>query len=122
MRCSSRTSSSTFSSTASRPRGQESPRPAATLRRPGEVAQLVEHTAENRGVAGSIPALATSQQCPNRAALSFGRPVLIVCRMKELSERDVHRALAVVAAAATDGNGTAFGVETLDAVVAAIPA
>ena len=26
----------------------------------GEVAQLVEHTAENRGVAGSIPALATS--------------------------------------------------------------
>ena len=32
----------------------------ATLRRSGEVAQLVEHTAENRGVAGSIPALATS--------------------------------------------------------------
>ena len=28
----------------------------ASLR--GEVAQLVEHTAENRGVAGSIPALA----------------------------------------------------------------
>jgi hypothetical protein len=27
--------------------------------RSGEVAQLVEHTAENRGVAGSIPALAT---------------------------------------------------------------
>jgi hypothetical protein len=26
----------------------------------GEVAQLVEHTAENRGVAGSIPALATA--------------------------------------------------------------
>jgi hypothetical protein len=26
----------------------------------GEVAQSVEHTAENRGVAGSIPALATS--------------------------------------------------------------
>ena len=25
----------------------------------GEVAQLVEHTTENRGVAGSIPALAT---------------------------------------------------------------
>jgi hypothetical protein len=25
----------------------------------GQVAQLVEHTAENRGVAGSIPALAT---------------------------------------------------------------
>ena len=31
-----------------------------TLDRLGEVAQLVEHTAENRGVAGSIPALATS--------------------------------------------------------------
>ena len=30
----------------------------ATLRRRGEVAQLVEHTAENRGVAGSSPALA----------------------------------------------------------------
>src|SRR5581483_6671275 len=34
-------------------------RPAARLRAPGEVAQLVEHTAENRGVAGSSPALAT---------------------------------------------------------------
>src|SRR3990172_4523665 len=30
----------------------------ATLSRLGEVAQLVEHTAENRGVAGSSPALA----------------------------------------------------------------
>ena len=30
-----------------------------TLSRRGEVAQLVEHTAENRGVAGSSPALAT---------------------------------------------------------------
>ena len=30
----------------------------ATLRTRGEVAQLVEHTAENRGVAGSSPALA----------------------------------------------------------------
>jgi hypothetical protein len=27
----------------------------------GEVAQLVEHTAENRGVAGSIPALAIAR-------------------------------------------------------------
>ncbi len=34
-------------------------RHAGTLSRPGEVAQSVEHTAENRGVAGSIPALAT---------------------------------------------------------------
>jgi hypothetical protein len=28
----------------------------------GEVAQLVEHTAENRGVAGSIPALAMNRE------------------------------------------------------------
>src|SRR3982750_723354 len=35
-------------------------RPGATLDRRGEVAQLVEHTTENRGVAGSIPALAIS--------------------------------------------------------------
>src|SRR5215218_1945027 len=32
----------------------------ATLGARGEVAQLVEHTAENRGVAGSIPALANA--------------------------------------------------------------
>jgi len=37
--------------------------------------------------------------------------------MKDLSERDVHRALAVVAAAAADGNGIAFGIETVDAIV-----
>jgi DNA-binding CsgD family transcriptional regulator len=42
--------------------------------------------------------------------------------MKDLSERDVHSALAVVAAAAAGGNGTAFGIETVDAIVAAIPA
>jgi DNA-binding CsgD family transcriptional regulator len=42
--------------------------------------------------------------------------------MKDLSEPDVHRALAVVAAAAADGNATAFGIETVDAIVAAIPA
>ena len=39
--------------------GGEPTRDAATLSRRGEVAQLVEHTAENRGVAGSSPALAT---------------------------------------------------------------
>src|ERR1700730_8497882 len=32
---------------------------AATIALPGEVAQSGEHTTENRGVAGSIPALAT---------------------------------------------------------------
>ena len=42
--------------------------------------------------------------------------------MWKLSERDVHRALAVVGAAAGGGNGTAFGIETVDAIVAAIPA
>jgi DNA-binding NarL/FixJ family response regulator len=42
--------------------------------------------------------------------------------MKELSERDVHRALNIVAAAAAGGNGTAFGLETVDAIAAAIPA
>ena len=42
--------------------------------------------------------------------------------MKDLSERDVHRALAVVAAAAADGDRTAFGIETVDAIAAAIPA
>jgi hypothetical protein len=31
---------------------------------PGEVAQSVEHTAENRGVAGSIPALAIASGVP----------------------------------------------------------
>src|SRR3954468_6318439 len=38
--------------------GAATPRSAATIRARGEVAQLVEHTTENRGVAGSIPALA----------------------------------------------------------------
>jgi DNA-binding CsgD family transcriptional regulator len=42
--------------------------------------------------------------------------------MRDLSERDVHRALAVVVAAAGDGNGTAFGIQTVDAIVAALPA
>ena len=44
-------------------RGRRPRRPSpdrATLPRRGEVAQLVEHTAENRGVAGSSPALAIS--------------------------------------------------------------
>src|SRR6478752_8970432 len=36
----------------------------ATLHGRGEVAQLVEHTAENRGVAGSSPALAISTAAP----------------------------------------------------------
>jgi len=42
--------------------------------------------------------------------------------MNDLRERDIDRALAAVAAAAGDGNGTAFGIETVDAIVEAIPA
>ena len=34
-------------------------RQALASRRQGEIAQLVEHTTENRGVPGSIPGLAT---------------------------------------------------------------
>src|SRR5439155_6733585 len=58
----SRTRSSTCWWSASRARGPQpkADPPAATLGARGEVAQLVEHTAENRGVAGSIPALAIS--------------------------------------------------------------
>src|SRR3954447_2036383 len=36
----------------------------------GEVAQLVEHTTENRGVAGSIPALAIWPAAPRRLPAS----------------------------------------------------
>jgi len=42
--------------------------------------------------------------------------------MKELSERDVHCALNIAASAAAGGNGTAFGLETVAAIAAAIPA
>jgi DNA-binding NarL/FixJ family response regulator len=42
--------------------------------------------------------------------------------MKELSEQDVHQALNIAATAAASGSGTAFGLETLDAIAAAIPA
>jgi DNA-binding CsgD family transcriptional regulator len=42
--------------------------------------------------------------------------------MEALSGRDVDRALAVVAAAAATGSSAAFGIETVDAVVEAIPA
>jgi hypothetical protein len=42
--------------------------------------------------------------------------------MRELIERDVHRALEIAATAAGGGNGTAFGIETIDAIAAPIPA
>jgi DNA-binding CsgD family transcriptional regulator len=42
--------------------------------------------------------------------------------MNQLGERDVHNALAVVAVAAADGNGEPFGLDTVDAIAAAIPA
>src|SRR5262245_54714096 len=40
--------------------------PDASLCAPGEVAQLVEHTTENRGVASSILALAIARECGKR--------------------------------------------------------
>jgi DNA-binding CsgD family transcriptional regulator len=42
--------------------------------------------------------------------------------MEALSERDVHRALVVVAAAAATESRPVFGIETVDAVLEAIPA
>ena len=64
--------------------GAEPTAAAATVRRPhsdgatlhgrGEVAQLVEHTAENRGVAGSSPALAIASHSGRRAA-RIERPI-----------------------------------------------
>src|SRR3954447_21592185 len=46
---------------------------AATIRARGEVAQLVEHTTENRGVAGSIPALATPLKAASHRASAVVR-------------------------------------------------
>ena len=57
----------------------------ATLRCRGEVAQLVEHTAENRGVAGSIPALATPH--------SYGVPRCRACAPGRASRRPGARAV-----------------------------
>jgi DNA-binding CsgD family transcriptional regulator len=42
--------------------------------------------------------------------------------MRALSEGDIHRALAVVAGAAMIGSRAPFGIETVDAIVEAIPA
>ena len=42
--------------------------------------------------------------------------------MNGLSEREAHLALDVVAAATSGGEGRPFGLETLDAIVAAVPA
>ena len=58
-----------------RPRRPRSswPRSAATIPELGEVAQLVEHTTENRGVAGSIPALATQASAMQRGAAGPAR-------------------------------------------------
>ena len=59
---------------------------------------------------------------PESRGIVAGTPTVYRLPMKDLSERDVHRALDVVAAAAAGGNGTAFETETVDAIVAAIPA
>jgi hypothetical protein len=42
--------------------------------------------------------------------------------MNELTERDFHRALNIAATAGAGGNGTAFGLETVDSIATAIPA
>jgi DNA-binding CsgD family transcriptional regulator len=42
--------------------------------------------------------------------------------VETLSERDVHRALDVVATAGAGASNAAFGIDTIDAIVAAIPA
>jgi hypothetical protein len=45
---------------------------AETARSPGEVAQLAEHAAENRGVGGSIPSLATKDALVPRRGMAKG--------------------------------------------------
>ena len=68
-----------FTTGTYRGRGNAAPIPplasgGATLHGRGEVAQLVEHTAENRGVAGSSPALAMTEACaPARCWLGVMR-------------------------------------------------
>jgi hypothetical protein len=47
-------------------------RPAPVPAPPGEVAQLAEHAAENRGVGGSIPSLATGVRRPPSGPASAG--------------------------------------------------
>ena len=59
---------------------------------------------------------------PERRCVVARAPSVYRLPMKDLSECDLHRALAVVAAAAAGGNGTVFEIETVDAIVAAIPA
>ena len=61
----------------------------------GEVAQLVEHTAENRGVAGSIPALAIfvdRSPPPLRGGVTLGRAVN---RVKEILDEKGHDVLQI---------------------------
>src|SRR5436190_2848227 len=67
---------------------------AARLPRLGEVAQSVEHTAENRGVAGSIPALATLQR-------ALGQPA----RFPGVASPDTPKPVAVIGAALDLGAG-----------------
>jgi DNA-binding CsgD family transcriptional regulator len=57
-----------------------------------------------------------------RTGLPPKAPRSTVVQMGNLSERDVHRALAVVASAAETGSRALFGIETVDAIVEVIPA
>jgi DNA-binding CsgD family transcriptional regulator len=69
--------------------------------------------------------LRASLGCPLQGTvdrLAAGASTFYRLVMEALSERDVHRALDVVAAAGATGSGAAFGIETVDAVVEAIPA
>src|SRR5438045_4359847 len=60
------------------PRGSARRAKVADLQGFGEIAQLVEHTTENRGVLGSIPSLATPLfACSRRFLFGTGRPVLM---------------------------------------------
>jgi hypothetical protein len=54
--------------------GDASPSLAETLGSfdPGEIAQLVEHTTENRSVLGSIPSLAIARSAPLETLLGPG--------------------------------------------------
>jgi DNA-binding CsgD family transcriptional regulator len=57
-----------------------------------------------------------------RQPLAAGASAFYRLPMEAMSERDVHRALAVVATAAASKSRAAFGIETVDAIVEAIPA
>src|SRR6266568_322624 len=95
----------------------------------------------DEGDGGSLPTRPTFRQAPGSPRASRVAQLLFIghrrgtadrlaadastfyrLAMEAFSERDVHRALAVVAATGATGSRAAFGIETVDAVVEAIPA